>query len=38
MKIKRFISGTYGRIKPDVSDVDSGLHTIWVDQQQKGSK
>lgn len=26
MKIKRFISGTCGRIKPDVGDVDSGLH------------
>lgn len=26
MKIKRFISGTCGRIKPDVSNVKPGLH------------
>lgn len=26
MKIKRFISGTCGRIKPDVSNVNSGFH------------
>lgn len=25
-KAKRFISGTCGRIKPDVSDVNSGPH------------
>lgn len=26
MKIKCFIPGTCGRIKPDVSNVDSGVH------------
>lgn len=29
MKIKGFISGTCGRIKLDVSDVNSGLHVSF---------
>lgn len=40
MKIKRFIPGTCGRIKPDVSNVNSGLHMSLFGSinSRKGSK